>query len=671
MTKLPTNARSIVDAFLSGLRPPPGQTIDQWAEECRYLPTETAADAGRWSNAKTPYLVEIMRALSPSYPAIEVVFQGSSRIGKSECLNNAVGFYMDAVRCPIMVGQPIEADAEEWSKDHLDPLIAYTPRLAQLVTPDAARRKGNTILHKRYKGGIVYVVGASTPKSFRRRTVRVLLLDEVDAYPGSLDGEGDPIALAKERTSTFPFSKKVFLCSTPTIKGASRIETAFLETDQRYYLVPCPYCEATQRLVWSQIHWPEGRPQDAEYVCSSCGTFIPHHKKPKMLAEGRWHATFPERAKVGFQISALYSPWVSWADLAVEWEEVHKDPVRLQVFVNTKLGETFDLADADQWDPDGLMSLREDIETLPARVSLLTSAVDVQGDRLVLQVDAWGPGEERWTLERRDLHGDPSFDPANPKSVWTELDQLLLSIRYRHELGGTIAIRATCVDTGGLSSAQAYAFCRSRQRRRVWAIKGDSGMEGARIWPRVPSRKNKGKLPLYLLGVFAGKENCHGRLRASVMAMRRGERSGPSYWHFARHPAIAESYFEELTAEVCVVEYAAARGQGPRPSSARRRRWRLRRPDIRNEALDCSVYSYAALHGLIALGARLDGRPRLTPDAPSPTPSAGKTDIPVGRAEVSNRTETRPTVQPSPAPVMNRPAPRSSFKARKRAVDYM
>lgn len=651
-----TNTRDLERSFRSAFAPPPATTIDEWAERFRYLPSETAADAGMWRNSKTPWLVEPMRELSPSSRTQIVVMMTSARIGKTETLNNFVGFYMDMVKCPIMVVQPIEDDAEEWSKDHLDPMIANTPSLSALVTPDKDRRKGNTIRHKKYKGGILYAAGANSGKTFRRKTIRAGAGDEVDGWPGTIDGEGDPWWLFLTRGTNYQFSRRFLAASTPTIKGGSRIETLFLEGDQRYYHVPCPECGHYQRLVFSALVYDphildaDGRPV-TDYACASCGVLIPEWRRDGMVARGRWVASFPGRPVASFQISQLYSPWVRWSEMAAAYLAALHDPLQMQVFINTKLGETYDVTQADAWDPDSLMRLRVPLEALPPRAVLLTAASDTQADRLVLQVDAWGPGEERWTVDRQDIHGDPSKDPSDPTSPWAELDRLLLTLRYRTADGRALAIRACGVDTGGHATAQAYRFCRSRRRRCVWAIKGDKGSEGSPLWPKTPSRKNKGNLPLHLVGIFAGKAACMARLKAAAQAIARGERGGPGFWHFAAIPSLAESYFDELTSEACVVDTARARGG--RATSEIKRRWQLRRSDLRNEGLDCSVYSYAVLHGLLATGVRLD---RGVADAGVvERVSARQTDI-IKRAETPPERPSTVRVA-DPAPVARPPAP--------------
>jgi phage terminase large subunit GpA-like protein len=510
----------------------------------------------------------------------------------------------------------------------------------------------------------------------------VLAFDEVDGYPGSLQGEGDPVSLGETRTETFTFNKKIFLCSTPTVKGASRIEVAFEESDKRYYQGPCPECGEFQRLVWDQVQWGKERDENdlplAEYLCIHCGSLIPHHKKTWMVKRGKWVPTRESRVR-GYHLSSLYSPWMSWGQMVAEFESKKDDPTQLQTFVNTKLAETYDLANAEKWDSDSLVKLLEPMPVLPRRVAVLTAGVDVQDHSLVVQVDAWGPNEERWSIERRDIPGDTST-PA----PWAELERALLS-EYPLEGGGVLRIRAAMIDTGGHRTDEAYAFCKRHLRRLWWAGKGVGG-EGRTLWPRTgANRFNRAKVPLHALGVDAGKESIHARLKHSMAQQSTGHRAGAGYWHFREDGGFNASYFAELTNEVQVPVYSnSSRGEHP---SARRRRWVLRNPMIRNEALDISVYSLAALHGLLAMKAvRLDSpalplSPRdgvlplfeaaLRP-APAPTPpddlnTAQKKSnghyAEIKKTEAPVEPTPRPTPPPTPAPVA---APSPGRGARKK-----
>lgn len=644
------------------MRCPSSQTVSEWADANRVLDSSASSEPGPWRTSRVPYMREVMDVLSPSHPAQRIVLQKSARIAGTEAaLNNPIGCYMEQAPCPIMVVQPSEADAEEWSKDSLDPMLASTPSLAGLVTSDRAKAKGNTILHKRYLGGVIYVVGASTPKSFRRRTARVVLMDEIDAYAGSLGGEGDPVDLAATRTVTYPWSRKIALCSTPTIAGASRIEVAYQASDRRRYLVPCPECRHMQRLVWGQVHWADGKPESAEYACIGCGALIPHHRKPWMLDEANgahWEAENPGASTIGFHISALYSPWVTWAKLAEEWTETRGDPAREQVFCNTALGETWDAKNAEKWDDESLRALLEPLPVVPAKASCVTAGVDVQGDRLVYQADAWGPHEERWTLERRDLRGDPSAP-----DVWADLSTALLTA-YPVEGGGVVRVKAACVDTGGQHTQAAWNFCKRRHKSNVWGVKGSSKGSGQRIWPRESKYRQRGGYAPIMLGVHDAKSVLHARLRRSADMAKAGKRGGAGFWHFSDR--LPEDYFEELTSEVCVVEYGRASRGAPR--GERKSRWVLRAAGIRNEALDISVYSYAALCGLLAVGAvKLD-----RPMRPSPASSAKKPTAPPAPINPNPTTSGELDTSPKMPTRSNREgitAPRPM--RRKKAPNYM
>src|SRR5690554_2789021 len=69
------------------------------------------------------------------------------------------------------------------------------------------------------------------------------------------------------------------------------------------------------------------------------------------------------------------------------------------------------------------------------------------------------------------------------------------------------------LDTGGHHTLAAYAFCKGQERKRIRAIKGGSGKRP--IWPKRPSKANKGKVNLFTVGVDAAKEAIYARLKKS------------------------------------------------------------------------------------------------------------------------------------------------------------
>jgi phage terminase large subunit GpA-like protein len=569
------------DAWRRGIRPEPPITVSEWADRNRVLPP-TSAEPGRWRTSRTPYLRAVMDALSASTPYERVVLMKGSQTGGTEAGLNWLGYIVHNAPGIAMLVQPSLDMVRRNTTVRIDPLIETTPALRDLVAPPRSRDAGNSLFRKSFPGGQLVMTGANSPVGLRSTPVRYLFLDEVDGYPGDADGEGDPVDLAIQRTATFRGRRKIFMVSTPTLKGYSRIEAAFAESDRRYYHVPCLHCGDMAPITWARIRWPEGKRYQAHLICEACGGIHHEHDKPRLLEAGEWHATAPGDGRTaGFHLSALYSPWETWAEIALDHGRVMKDPPRLQVWVNTKLGESWEDQAGEVVETEPLMARREDWgAVLPEGVAVLTAGVDVQGDRLELHVIGWGRDEESWSVDYRVIWGDPS----GPR-VWADLDTALAATYPHSHAVADLSIRAVAVDTGGQHTKAAYEYCRTRLHRRVWGIKGRGG-PGIPLWPRRPTR-TKGKVPLFVIGVDAAKDALFARLRLAE--------PGPGYMHF---PAERDAeFFRQLTAERVVTRFERGRPI---------RLWQPRRDGERNEALDTTVYAMAALHGLISMGLRLN-----------------------------------------------------------------
>ncbi len=569
MTALDPSIRHQAMSRLGGamrlMTPPPRLSVAQWADQKRMLDSQSSAEPGRWLTSRAEYQRGVMDACSD--PAVrEVVFMCAAQLGKSECLNNTIGYYMDYDPCPILLMQPTLDLAMAYSKDRITAgLLKSTPSLRDKVKDSKVKDSGNTHLHKVFPGGALSLVGSNSPSSLASRPIRVVLCDEVDRYSVSAGEEGDPISLAKRRTATF-WNRKIILVSTPTSKGASRIETAYEESDQRRYFVPCHDCETEQTLKWSQVHWDNEDHRSARYICEHCGSIWTDSDRNKAVSRGRWVATRPFIGVAGFHLNALYSPWAVLADAVEEFLAARKDPMRLKTFVNTFLGETWEER-GDQVDDYAISKRKESYPAMPEEVVLLTAGVDVQDDRLEVEIVGWGAGEESWQIDYHIIYGDPSA----PR-LWAQLDEILLKT-YDHPTGEDMIIRATCVDSGGHHTRAVYNYAKTRAGHRVFAIKGVGG-EGKPIIGRA-SRNNVGKVPLYAVGVDTAKELHYSRLRI--------EEPGPGYCHFQAKRD--DEYFRQLTAEKMVTTYH---------KGYPKRAWVKTR--TRNEALDVRVYAIAAFH---------------------------------------------------------------------------
>lgn len=517
----------------------------------------------------------------------------SSQVGKTEFELNVAGYYMHQDPSPILFLMPTLVLAEAFSKDRLAPMLRDTPMLAQLVADPRSRDSSNTLLHKQFPGGHITMAGANSAASLASRPIRIVLADEVDKYEASAGTEGDPLSLAERRTVTF-WNRKLIMVSTPGVKELSRIEPAYLESDQRHYFLPCAHCSEMQVPMWANVHWPEGDPAQASLYCVHCGARWSEPERLKAILNGEWRAAAEFHGRAGFHLNQLSSPWSSPAEMALEFVRVKKFPERLKVWVNSSLGESWE-ATHDVQEPDVLRARAEEyaLGTVPLGALLVVGSVDVQGDRLESYTWGYGEGEEAWVLDFAVFHGDP----AHPV-VW---EQLLEHIRrpLDHELGGQCVARTVAIDSGGLHTQEVYAFCRLHAMTRtsyglqqIIAIKGASERGKSVIGTptaqdiNLRGDKIRGGVKLWPVGSHGIKQTIYGRLAI--------EAPGPGYIHTSKQ--LPEDFYDQLISERLTTKYS--RGF---PILE----WTLPK-GRRNEALDCAVYAYAAAYQL--------GLPRMKAD---------------------------------------------------------
>ena len=583
----------VSSGLAKGLTPKPDLNLADWADQFAYLSPESSAVAGKWKCL--PYQVEIMKSMTDD--SVErVSFLKSARVGYTKMVNQLVGFHIHQDPANIMYVLPTLHDAEQHSVTEISPMLATTPVLRSAVKESRTKGSENTITRKKYQGGALLMVGANSATSFRRVSIKILIMDEVDGYPalagGGRGGEGDPIALAMRRTETF-WDRKIIMGSTPTIKDLSRIEAAWEESDQRFYEIPCPECGEFHPIKWSHITWEDGKPETAGHACPSCGVIWGHDKKRKAIEQGKWVITKPEvKGHHGYRLWSGYSlsPNATWADLAREFLAAKKDPALLQTFCNTQLGETWEAETGEKIDPHYLMRRSQDYGTdpLPDGVLVITVGVDCQADRLEAEIVGWGMGEESWSLQYQVLLGDP-----NREDVWGQLEELI-SQTWRTSSGVELRVAATCVDSGSATQA-VYDWVAPRQGRRIWAVKGSSQV-GRPIAGR-PSKVDKGRVSLIPVGTDTAKELLMARLKIDDI--------GPAFCHFPK--AYDEEYFRQLTSEKAVQTYH---------KGVPKIIWRKIR--ARNEALDCRVYAMAALKFLNPQMAMIERKVASGPDQDQP-----------------------------------------------------
>ncbi|MCG9891104.1 MAG: phage terminase large subunit family protein [Thermosynechococcaceae cyanobacterium MS004] len=566
-------AEDLIQISAQIFRPPPKLTLSQWADTYRVLSPESSAEPGQFRTSRIEYLREMQDSVAE---ADTVVVMSSAQIAKTTFIENVIGYHIHLDPCPMLFINPTLEMSETFSKDRLDPMLRDCECLHGLVASSRSRDKNSTILHKVFRGGHLTMAGANSPASLASRPVRKVLFDEVDRFAITAGLEGDPIKIAKRRAARF-WNRGFLLCSTPTIKGRSRIETAWLESDQRRYYVPCPHCGHFQILRWGQIKW-EGSPEAAWYECEECSRRIESYSKPQMVLAGQWRPTNPLGRYPGFHIWEGYFPTTPWGKIADEFLSCKDDSEQLKVFVNTVLGELWNEDEGEELEWHTLLERADPYEplTVPEQALILTAGVDVQGDRLECSVWGWGEREEAWLIYHAVFWGDPTEDV-----VWTDLD-LFLSNTFDHASGAKLKIRATCIDTG-YKPQEVYNFVRVRPGRGLYPVRGSSTPGRPILGKPTPQEVSyKGKIlkksvRLWPVGTDTIKGVLYARLRLP--------KPGTGYLHFPI--GIEPEYYEQLTAEKRVTKYT--RGFA-------KQEWVKKRK--RNEALDCWVYAYAAAHAL-------------------------------------------------------------------------
>ncbi|MGE0828039.1 MAG: phage terminase large subunit family protein [Hyphomonadaceae bacterium] len=544
---------------LACFAPPQKIRLAEWIPANIVLPAEVSATPGPMEPTKVQE--GILDAIDSGVQ--RVTWQKCARIGATSLQTAIIGAFVKNDPSPILCLQPTLDDTRDYFIGGIDATLGASPSLRGLITRNEGKR--DTIVSRRFPSGWLKGVAAQSPRNLRRHTVRILIMDEVDAYTPS--SEGSATALAEKRTLTFS-NRLIFSAGTPTLAETSNIAKAYDESDKRIFEFCCPDCAEWFEPRWEHVHWDKAEdgahlPDTAHMVCPSCGVIIEETKKAALIAGGRWRATAPNvKGHAGFKCSALVStlPNATWADITREFLAAKNDPELLKVWTNTLMGDVWADRAGDGLDEHILAQRAEPIGlgAIPEAVRLLTMGVDLQENRL--EIVTLGHSEtQTFALAYETIHGPPT----SPE-VWQDLDDLLKR-RFAHPLGGTLGYDAAAIDSGSGSHTDiVYKYTRPRFSRRVVAIKGDDGSR--------PIIERSSKQGLYLVGTDGAKSRVFGLL----------ERPGPIRFSVD----LPARFYEELCSERRVTYYKA--GQP-------RTRWE-RITGQRNEALDAFIYALAVRH---------------------------------------------------------------------------
>ena len=580
------------EGFLKGLKPQELLTVNEWADKHRVLTSRGSSEPGKFRTDRTPYMKEPMEELSTGSLTQRVVLMFASQTGKTESMNNWTGYCIDFSPGAMLLCQPTLQMSARLSKQRLEPMLQETPCLAEKIPPPRSRDSGNSQFAKTFPGGVLILTGANSAASLKSMPAKYIGLDEVDAYPGDVDGEGDPVALAEKRASTFT-KRKILLTSTPTIKDFSRIEAEYENSDQRKYYVPAPCCGAFQVLKFDQLRWKDKDPNTVKYECEVCNKQFDETAKTTMLRKGEWRATKPENAgkTAGFWLNGLNSPlgWFSWAEMVDEFLKAKDDPALMRTWTNTRKAETFSYEYQSKLNAESLLEIRENYlpGEIPKDVVCLCLGVDVQGGMgsasQRLEVSCWGfgadpsgIGEQMYLIDHTIIYGDP-----NQGEVWKGLD-ILLTQTFDHPDGGKLKISGCAVDSGGLATQSVYDYCTKRRGQGVIAIKGSSRSgvpiigKGTKVDINYSGRVRKKSGIVYIINTEDIKDKIFSKIKSKDKI------------HF--HAETTEEYFKELTGEYRTLK---TNKKGYPVSTYEKK------PNQAVEKLDCCVYAFSMYYLLL------------------------------------------------------------------------
>jgi len=630
--------------------PPPELTVSQWADAHRYISAESGAKyPGRWNTDRTPYLREPMDCMGVNHPAPRVVLRAGAQVGKTQTMNNALAHMIDTAPRSALLLAPSLDKCQAWNREQWEPMLDVTEALQLKVLAKRSRsEEGSSTRHKRFRGGYLKLVSASTAKELQSSTIGLLILEEPTDYPLDTDGRGDPIDQARHRLDAWGEDGKEIAASTPGDKGSCRISDMYEAGDQRLFYLPCKECGDFSPLHFEHFRGGEGDDPQPYFIRPCCGTLIRQGDLAKALSAGIWLATYASeneanpppplvvpadevaswkrRVREGrppsFHLWQAYSPFASWRLIWAAWQEGQAHPDKLRTFYQQVLGEPFEPA-MDRPKAERIVDLARHPATqklvnlqkgiIPPWAWLVTGAADVQTDRIEWACYAWGPVS-------RDEFAPPAGETApgvpavvgacfdwgvisiapDDSRAWAEL-AIVSNRKWPGVASQPLTFDQFGVDTGGHHTQKAYQT--AARSMSIKALKGHNDREAAPLTlgskVRTAAGRLSGKVQLYLVGghnlkrrVYHGLGQAFGSVDMGAdpgdmaAGLRGSGRREPGAIFLP--PQIDEAFAKQITAEY-LTETIDKRG---------RRKLIWERPKTQpNEQLDLAVYSLAlAIH---------------------------------------------------------------------------
>jgi phage terminase large subunit GpA-like protein len=552
-------------AFRDGLKPDPTLSLDQWAEDRFQIP-----EIGRFDMTRVPYLKKILYLLSWVHPCQEVFIIKGVQLAFTTALDIINQASIDYFPKHVLNIFGADDMALDWVKLRLETALEINPYLRGKVRDPREKSGTSTKKLKLFKGGAIKSVGGVSGKNFRAYDAAVVNIDDADSLEHDIGGskkkagEGNPFKLAKDRTNGQLGRFKFFVQGSPKSESSSLLWSAFQDTDQQYYFVPCPFCNHLQVIDFTNIIYErtDDYKLDSEpYLkCEKCEREIYESWKYDMLNSdlADWKATGKSShiLKHGFHISSAYSLLgYSWTNMTIDWLDACRDASRGRIkqkitFTNTKRAVPWvEQGGERKIQHSAMYKMREPWKNVPEDAVILTMGVDIQKTRIEATIVGNSPNEHRYFIDHLILGGDTIIKHGKEGSVFNELEELVTS-KYTNYAGSEQPIMYTCVDCGYRPSIVGD-FVRKMQEKGlpVEGIIGSAHGKKKKMFVG-PRQKNEYGVEIREINQDEGKEQTYIQL----LMMTSNDKNTDKMLHFPRKNCFSEEFFRQFCSEYPVEE---------------------------------------------------------------------------------------------------------------------
>lgn len=558
--------------------------VSRWAEENRVLPEDSSVP-GPWRNATAPYLSGIMDA--SFYRSVQqIILCWPPQTGKSDCVNNCIGYATDRAPGNVLYVYPDELTARENNKDRIQPMFQSSGTLKRFLSGYADDEAALCLRLRHMK---IYMGWANSASRLGNKPLPYVVLDEEDKYPvTSGKKEGAPVDLAKKRTRTFAHMRKIWRMSTPTVESGPIWRALTDEAEVIFvYWVVCPDCGHPQQMIFKQIKWPQDErdPRVIEsrklawYECVSCRSRWDDARRSLAVRLGEWRSREADDVpgtplveyletrnpiSIGFHLRSYVSPFVSLSEAAAAFLWGLKDRTKHKDFQNAHEAEPW-REYQHETSEEAILALKDGRPAglVPGGnvVAALVAGVDTQDNGWYFEIRAWGWGlvQDSWQIRSGFV------------TTLEALRQVLWVDEYKDPAGKRYVMHASLIDAMGHRTAEVYDFCRTNPGR-VFPIKGERTMRQPYAWSRIDNYPGTNKpIPGGLALIRVNTTHYKNQL-ASMLDIAPAD---PGSWKY--HDEITHEWAIQMTAEYIAEDgFWACKANRP------------------NHAWDCSVLTLCA-----------------------------------------------------------------------------